>query len=86
MRIYFLKDFDGYRKGEHKFVEPTLGRRFCSGGIAIPYVTHLEQKQREAAEAKEAKAKERAEKKAKAAPKQRATSKRPTTRKKAVKK
>ena len=84
MRLYFLKDFDGHKEGEHKFVELSLGRRYCENGIAIPYVTYLEQKEREAAEAKEAKAKEAAAKKEAAAPKKRATSTRASARKKAV--
>ena len=85
MHIHFLKDFDGHKTGESKMVEPTLARRFCEQGVAIPYVTYLEKIEQERVEAKEAKAKEVAAEKVAAAPKKRATSKRASTRKKAVK-
>ena len=85
MRLYFLKDFDGHKEGESKFVELSLGRRYVENGIAITYAAHLENVARKEEEAKEQKAKELAAKKKAAAPRKRATSKRATTRKKAVK-
>jgi hypothetical protein len=85
MRIYFLKDFDIHKKGEDKFLEPSLARRFCQNEVAIPYVTHLENERLAQEAAKGKKAKELAAKKDAAAPKKRATSTRASTRKKAVK-
>ena len=85
MRLYFLKDFDGHKKGEHKFVELTLGRRFCENGVAIPYAAHLEQVEQEKLAEKESKATEAKEKKEAAAAPKKATSRRASTRKKAVK-
>ena len=84
IRLYFLKDYDGYKKGTHKVVELSLGRRYCENGIAIPLSEYLAQVEREKQEAKEAKAKEAAAKKEAAEPKKRATSTRATARKKAV--
>lgn len=37
MKLHFLVDKDGYKRGDAKFVERTLGRRFCENGVAIPY-------------------------------------------------
>jgi len=85
MRLYFLKDFDGYEKGKHYFVEVSLGRRIWEKGAAIPYQQYLDEKYEAERREKEQKAKELAAKKDAEAPKQRATSKRASTRKKAVK-
>lgn len=84
MRLYFLKDFDGHKEGEHKFVELSLGRRYCENGIAIPYGDYLDKLEQEKRAAAEQKAEELKAKKETAAPKKRATSKRASTRKKAV--
>ena len=42
MKVYFNEDKDGHKKGEARFVERSLARRFCENGIAIPYQKHLD--------------------------------------------
>ena len=86
MRLHFLKDFDGHKRGENKFVELSLGRRYVENGIAITYQQHLDNLYEEelARQEQEKKKAELLKKKETAKPK-RATSKRATTRKKATK-
>ena len=84
IRLYFLKDFEGHKKGSHYVVELSLGRRYCENGIAIPLSEYLAQVEREKQEEKERKAKEAAAKKEAAEPRKRATSTRASSRKKAV--
>jgi len=86
MRLYFLKDFEEFKEGESSFVELSRGRRLVDKFVAIPFVTHLENVEREKRDASEKRAEELKAKKEAAAPEKQATSKRATTRKKAVKK
>ena len=43
MRITYLKDHDGHKAHKDYFVERTLACRLCENGVALPYVTYLEQ-------------------------------------------
>lgn len=85
MHIHFLKDFDGYKEGESKMVEPSLARRYCERGIAITYQQYLDEKYEAEQREKEQKAAELTAEKEAEAPEERATSKRASFRKKAVK-
>ena len=91
MHVVYLQDHDGHKKNKDYMVEPTLGRRLCNNGVAIPYVTHL--KNLEAGKEVVVKAKKKAEsekakkllKKKEEAKKETAISKKANTRSKAVK-
>lgn len=92
MKLYFLKDINQHKAGGVAFVELTLGRRFVDKGVAIPYVTHLDDIKRVAQEKEDAE-KEALLKKEKAAllkkkeeSNEEAVSKKVTRRSKAVKK
>jgi len=88
MKLYFLKDINQHSAGDVAYVELSIGRRFVDKGVAIPYVTHLENVERaaqEKAEArKEALLKKQEEKQVEEPEK--ATSKKAAFRRKAVKK